>query len=343
MSNIAKFFGLSFKEVTEDKEIKEGVKFKEFTLELNNTIQPMIKQTTPIIGWRIWIFDIESERLASYFKKETIWTPGKPLKSHEIVKFNTKTNHGIHAFKDLPNLYKYLKFGDKILIAGTVNLWGTVIEHEHGYRAQYAYPDKLEFLYFINGYNYTQKGVENLLRSTYGCEVADFEFTGEKTYNDGTTIKFENGNYHCDDGPAIVYKDGSKFWWQHGERHRIGGPSVEYASGTKHWHENNLLHRIDGPASEYYDGTKEYYIEGTKMMDKRTLIKEINASINIKFAECFDIKDEFIIFRTGEALQGLWTNEEKQKLKKIVETRFKIVEGPYRQELQKVKHVRVIE
>ncbi len=44
---------------------------------------------------------------------------------------------GIYAFKTPADLI-YEAIG--LRIVGTVYLWGRIIEHEHGYRAQYAYP-----------------------------------------------------------------------------------------------------------------------------------------------------------------------------------------------------------
>jgi hypothetical protein len=51
-------------------------------------------------------------------------------------------------------------------VIGTVNIWGKVIEHETGYRAQYIYPKELIA---------RTPTVAALLEKTYGvpCEVAD--------------------------------------------------------------------------------------------------------------------------------------------------------------------------
>lgn len=36
-----------------------------------------------------------------------------------------------------------------------------------------------------------------------------------------------NGEYHREDGPAVIYDSGFSSWYLHGKRHRIGGPAIE--------------------------------------------------------------------------------------------------------------------
>jgi hypothetical protein len=64
---------------------------------------------------------------------------------------------------------------------------------------------------------------------------------GGELYEDdnGTKHWFLNGNYHREDGPAIIYHTGNKYWYLNGKRHRE-----------------------DGPAWEGYNGDKEYYLNG---------------------------------------------------------------------------------
>lgn len=47
-------------------------------------------------------------------------------------------------------------------------------------------------------------------------------------------IKFlydNSGNFHCDDGPAIVYDNGHEVYYNHGKFHRLDGPSLFYTAG----------------------------------------------------------------------------------------------------------------
>ena len=45
----------------------------------------------------------------------------------------------------------------------------------------------------------------------------------------------EDGQLHCEHGPAVCSTDGTKSWWRNDERHREDGPAIEWASGTKVW------------------------------------------------------------------------------------------------------------
>ena len=46
----------------------------------------------------------------------------------------------------------------------------------------------------------------------------------------------EQGQYHCEHGPAVEYVNGGKCWYQNDKLHRLDGPAVEDADGIKHWY-----------------------------------------------------------------------------------------------------------
>jgi len=52
---------------------------------------------------------------------------------------------GIYAYKEKPRLLREIRniFSGLRLVYGEINLWGKVIEHEDGYRAQFGYPKRL--------------------------------------------------------------------------------------------------------------------------------------------------------------------------------------------------------
>jgi hypothetical protein len=50
---------------------------------------------------------------------------------------------GIYAMKDAERLVEWWWLCETAGCYGIVRLWGRVIEHEHGYRAEYAYPGEL--------------------------------------------------------------------------------------------------------------------------------------------------------------------------------------------------------
>ena len=140
----------------------------------------------PIIGYRAWIF--KDGHLYSPIINEYIWPYGKPLKAENYINEPAGAVTGIYAFKDKTSLKK--EFGSQIyicnisesyilvpfdketktlpiefiypgitkypLIRGEVYLWGKIVEHEFGYRAEFAYPKKL----------YKHKN----LAQKYGCE-----------------------------------------------------------------------------------------------------------------------------------------------------------------------------
>lgn len=56
-----------------------------------------------------------------------------------------------------------------------------------------------------------------------------------------------NGDFHCEDGPAIVWSNGDKAWFINGVRHREDGPAIEYETFVA-WYNYGKRHRIGGPA-----------------------------------------------------------------------------------------------
>jgi hypothetical protein len=72
----------------------------------------------------------------------------------------------------------------------------------------------------------------------------------------------EQGQYHCEDGPALIYPNGTKVWFKHGKRHREDGPAIEYHDGDKSWYQEGKFHREDGPAIEWKDKKPEWWYKG---------------------------------------------------------------------------------
>ena len=100
---------------------------------------------SPIVGWRVWRWDAAG--LKSLNGKR--WSPRQPL----AAKCGAGTAHeaheppradftcGVYASKSREHLRmtEYEPLG----IRGEVHLWGTVVEHELGWRSQFAYPKTL--------------------------------------------------------------------------------------------------------------------------------------------------------------------------------------------------------
>lgn len=122
--------------------------------------------TSCIIGYRAW--RVKGSRVIGSYREDP-WTPGRelvsecPVSCHDSPDFNCSC--GIYAFKNYELSKKELienakvaadrkcyvwskedRIEDSCGVLGKVYLWGKVIEHTWGWRAQYAYP--AEFVVF---------------------------------------------------------------------------------------------------------------------------------------------------------------------------------------------------
>lgn len=86
-----------------------------------------------IIAWRAWV--VRNGRLYSMTASSVEWNPNAPMEG------DAAGGWGVHAYKNAlePLRDGYIGLDDSRCWAfGQVALWGDVIEHERGYRAQYA-------------------------------------------------------------------------------------------------------------------------------------------------------------------------------------------------------------
>jgi hypothetical protein len=99
---------------------------------------------SPVIAYRVWQWD--SAGLKSLNNER--WLPGEALQAK--CRAGVALAHGapgdccscgVYAAKDFDHLRRigYLHYG----VHGEVYLWGTVVEHKLGWRAQYAYPKSI--------------------------------------------------------------------------------------------------------------------------------------------------------------------------------------------------------
>src|SRR5882762_3300669 len=71
--------------------------------------------------------------LRSMYMADYVWTPKDIEKAHDN---HIAIGYGFHAYKTMERVRgEYCGFG---VVYGEVALWGEVVEHEWGYRAQYA-------------------------------------------------------------------------------------------------------------------------------------------------------------------------------------------------------------
>lgn len=117
-----------------------------------------------IVGYRCW--RIKNNLLRSVYQSD-IWRPNQILEGRELGDWD---HRGIHAWKDSGSeeYHNYIRsylnpaedhftrmiiFGrdnpttKPAILTGTVFLWGDVVEHERGYRAEFARVRSLDWLY----------------------------------------------------------------------------------------------------------------------------------------------------------------------------------------------------
>jgi hypothetical protein len=128
----------------------------------------------PIVGYRGWVLREgklsscvvdnlwipKKANVAQCDKHRKFWLrslqsgPGPQVIPHEgHVAPLAECQCGFYAFKTLPQLVEWLEHRETELdlVIGDVYLWGKVVDCEHGYRAQYAYPKR----FYNKGYEYS--------------------------------------------------------------------------------------------------------------------------------------------------------------------------------------------
>jgi hypothetical protein len=101
-------------------------------------------ETGEIIGWRVWLY-MEGDLLKSVTRRTNdgpypIWPPGEPMTGEP----GDYDRAGVHAWK---TKREALEYNNGWGILGRVALWGSVVEHERGYRAEYG---KIVSIDYIN-------------------------------------------------------------------------------------------------------------------------------------------------------------------------------------------------
>lgn len=136
-------------------------------------------------GWRAWRLDTATGKLRSS-AQDILWEPKEPMragtlqakqtvqklvKPRRAEKVAPENRIGVHTVKDAATLKKNIdslfmggiKISDPNLVVGEVMLWGDVVEHDNGFRAENGYPVTL--------YANTPK-TQVKLRELYDCNVS---------------------------------------------------------------------------------------------------------------------------------------------------------------------------
>jgi len=130
---------------------------------------------SPVVAWRVWQWDTSGLKSLN----GEAWLSQKPLQagcrvhtarlSHDAPEFNCTC--GIHASKSLAYLRRtqFWQYGS---VHGEVSLWGSVVEHEQGFRAEFAYPKA--FYLSSDILPVTLKEIEARMRclTGYGCDIS---------------------------------------------------------------------------------------------------------------------------------------------------------------------------
>jgi hypothetical protein len=127
------------------------------TDELMSLERDRFRRDEPIVGWRTWNLsdDHSAPRLLPAGSGgRDAWEPRRAAEARCEASILTRTLHphpapepsctcGIHASRSLDAFERPRPAWPPPCVVGTVSLWGTVIEHERGWRARYAYPARL--------------------------------------------------------------------------------------------------------------------------------------------------------------------------------------------------------
>lgn len=140
-----------------------------------------------IVGYRCW--RVERQRLVSVYQTD-VWQPGERLEGRELDDWDSR---GIHAWKSAGSreyhdyIRSYLNMDDSpfsaiihgrrdgrpAMVTGTVWLWGDVVEHERGYRAEFAKVRSLDWLYPDASMMGREQQTLDQLRQLYSVQAQD--------------------------------------------------------------------------------------------------------------------------------------------------------------------------
>lgn len=136
----------------------------------------------PLMGWRAWAIKEHNglTYLSGCFYKVR-WPRRKPMRGHCMTMWgkwyrtgssgkwphNTPDSYhscGVYATKEEARARNYAKQAH-ISVFGRVAMYGRIVKHEHGYRAEYAYPTQL---WVIDKENVDAMDLAMVLESAYG-------------------------------------------------------------------------------------------------------------------------------------------------------------------------------
>jgi len=124
---------------------------------------------SPIVGYRVWRWDagLKSLNGIQWQPHQALTSVCRAQGSHEIPE--ARCTCGIYASKSLSHLRRLGYMENRV--HGEVNLWGTVVEHQDGWRAQFAYPRNLVVPLAIVPLGMNRLDLWLTSLSAYGCDI----------------------------------------------------------------------------------------------------------------------------------------------------------------------------
>jgi hypothetical protein len=167
---------------------------------------------SPVVGYRVWQWDNSGLKSLN----GTHWLPGKifvaecRIQGHEVPQLGCKC--GIYAAKTVAHLRR--EGYDRKGIYGEVYLWGTVVEHQQGWRAQFAYPKN--FVVRFEMLPFTMFRVESWLTTlaTYGCDIFVHHVRGN-------VLLWRSGSGYDAAGLDLIMQQSKSWYARRGEECRI--------------------------------------------------------------------------------------------------------------------------
>lgn len=143
-----------------------------------------------LVGWRLW--RITALGYLQAITADSIYMPGVAMVAHKEIGDHQGSGSGVHVFKDMDGAAKEMQIHAEgartlSLALGTVQLWGDVVEHERGYRAERAMIRSIDGVVLPNKSAWDSEPAKALafLRDRYGVGAhvppVVTEATGEDT------------------------------------------------------------------------------------------------------------------------------------------------------------------
>lgn len=139
-------------------------------------------QVRDLIGWRVW--RITSLGYLRSLTADAIWLPGVPMEATGVSDSNAPilkaSDLGIHVFAErngaVLEVEQYVRMegsNNHSYAIGSVLLWGEVVEHERGYRAERAKIKSIDDVTWRGKPPWDKETAEVLgfLRARYGVQV----------------------------------------------------------------------------------------------------------------------------------------------------------------------------